>query len=255
MRQPFISLTVVQVQNTEKRKLNINIGTIIFGALAVYLIILLVILLTSDNITPYMVTSGTLSRNETYTAVAVRSEHLAYSPSSGYVKYYAPDSSKIRMEGVVCSLNSSQQTVGTQLLQSGDMEQLRDLSSRFVKSYSPGNFLSVYDYKYAMNTTVLEDTYTGEVTGIASNADADGVVVYSIDGYEDLTVEDVDDEIFRGLTHQKEQLRTDEIVSANAPLYKLVTDETWSVVIPVTERQYASLSDRKSTTSELQSRI
>ena len=229
----------------QHNRFNLNIGTIIFGALAAYLIILLLIYLTADRVTPYMVTSGTLSRNETYTAVAVRQEHLVSAQASGYVKYYAPDGSKIRKDGVVCSLNDSQQTTGTQLLQSGDMDKLRELSSKYMKAYSPDNFLSVYDFKYSMYATVLDDEVADEVTGISSKADRDGVVVYTADGYEDLTVESVGPDIFRNITYQKDQLRTDGLVESGAPLYRLVTDEVWSVVIPVTERQYASLSTRK----------
>lgn len=227
------------------QRINMNIGTIIFGALALYLVILLTIYLTADRVTPYMVTSGTLSRNETYTAVAVREEHVVPAQTSGFVRYYAPDSSKVRQDSVVCTLNTSQQTTGTQLLQSGNMDQLRELSSKYVKAYTPGNFLSVYDYKYAMNATVLEDGDSSEITGISSKADADGVVVYTVDGLEDLTVETVSDDVFRNITYQKEQLRTEKEVGVNDPLYRLVTNETWSVVIPVTERQYASLSTRK----------
>lgn len=225
-------------------KLDLNIGTIIFGALAIYMIILLVTYITKARVTPYMVTSGTLSKNETYTAVAVRSEHLVYAQSSGYVKYYVPDSAKIKQDGVVCSLNSTPQTAGVQLLESGDLMQLRDLSSRFVKAYSPEKFLSVYDYKYAMNTTVLEDVVSSDVTGISSRADSAGIVAYTTDGYEGLTVEDIDEDLFRNISYQKEQLRTDGTVNVDAPLYRLITDEIWSVVIPVTDRQYASLSTR-----------
>lgn len=243
---PFLILCVngVIVNKRSEQKWNINIGTIIFGALALYMIILLVITVTTKHVTPYMVTSGTLSRNETYTAVAVRQEHLVNAQASGYVKYYVPDGARIKQDGVVCSLNSSQQTTGVQLLQSGDLEQLRDLSSRYVKAYTPSNFLSVYDYKYAMNATVLEDAVSTDVTGISSRADTAGIVVYTRDGYEDLTVEAVDDDLFRNITYQKEQLRTDGIVTVDTPLYRLVTDEIWSVVIPVTDRQYASLSTR-----------
>ena len=70
----------------ERRGFNLNIGTVIFGALAVYLIITLFLYLASDRITPYLVTSGTLSRNQTYTALALRTEHVVNSTADGYVR-------------------------------------------------------------------------------------------------------------------------------------------------------------------------
>ena len=47
----------------------LNIGTIMFGALLVYMIFSAVIYLTSEHIDSYQVISGPLSRNETYTGL------------------------------------------------------------------------------------------------------------------------------------------------------------------------------------------
>ena len=76
-----------------KKHFNINIGTVIFGALFLYLIITVVLYLTAEHISSYQVTSGPLSQNETYTALALRSEEVVDATAGGYVSYYLGDSS------------------------------------------------------------------------------------------------------------------------------------------------------------------
>ena len=59
-----------------KRAVTLNIGTILFGALFIYMVISIIMYLTAAHIAPYQVTSGPLSKNQTYTALILRSEQL-----------------------------------------------------------------------------------------------------------------------------------------------------------------------------------
>ena len=74
--------------NKKNKHININIGTVIFGALFLYLVITVIIYLTADHISSYQVTSGPLSKNETYTALAMRSEEVVNATTGGYVSYF-----------------------------------------------------------------------------------------------------------------------------------------------------------------------
>ena len=47
------------------------------------------LLVTSTHIESYQVTTGPLSRNETYTGISLREESVFKAESSGYVNYYA----------------------------------------------------------------------------------------------------------------------------------------------------------------------
>ena len=51
----------------------LNIGTFMFGILFVYMIICLIMYLTSPHVTAYEVTAGPLSGNYKYTALALKS--------------------------------------------------------------------------------------------------------------------------------------------------------------------------------------
>ena len=72
-----------------------NIATAMFGVLFVYMIFSAVLYMTSDHIEAYQVTSGPLSRNETYTGLAIREETVVQAESGGYVNYYAREGNKI----------------------------------------------------------------------------------------------------------------------------------------------------------------
>ena len=68
----------------------LNIGNIIFGALFFYMAVSLFFYLTADHIKSFQVVQGTLSRNDTYTAFAMRTESVQLSSGSGYVQFYTP---------------------------------------------------------------------------------------------------------------------------------------------------------------------
>ena len=76
-----------------------NIGTVLFGILFIYMIICVVLYMTSDHITSYEVTEGSLAGNDVYTALALRTEELITAPESGSVTYYAREGSKVGSGG------------------------------------------------------------------------------------------------------------------------------------------------------------
>ena len=55
----------------------LNIGTIMFGILFIYMAFSAILYFTTTHIESYQVTSGPLSRNETYTGLAIREESYA----------------------------------------------------------------------------------------------------------------------------------------------------------------------------------
>lgn len=55
----------------------LNIGTIMFGILFIYMAFSAILYFTTTHIESYQVTSGPLSRNETYTGLAIREEVYA----------------------------------------------------------------------------------------------------------------------------------------------------------------------------------
>ncbi|MEE1113984.1 MAG: HlyD family efflux transporter periplasmic adaptor subunit [Eubacterium sp.] len=229
----------------KKRRFTINIGTIVFGAIALYLIISLFLYLSADRVTSYMVTYGTLSKNDTFTAMAVRQEQVINADVSGYVSYYISDSDKAVKGAPVCSIADTQNSVTTEDFSSETLSDIRSLASAFSHAYDPSNFRSVYEFQYSMNSSVIRNSDPTAITGTVSNAVTDGIVTYTYDGLEGVTEATIEAGDFSPMSYPSRELRTTGQVQAGSPLYRLITGDEWSVYFPISDSQYASLSSRR----------
>ena len=73
----------------------INIGTIIFSIIFIYIVIRILISLPKERLAIYEVQNSYIDTNISTTALIVREEKLVNSESSGYVSYYVRDGEKI----------------------------------------------------------------------------------------------------------------------------------------------------------------
>ena len=251
-----------------KKIVGLNIGTVIFAVLFLYM----------DKVESYQVISGPLSRNETYTGLAIREERVCQADTNGYVTYYAREGNKINANGAVYGISTTKTPeVNTQLDQS-DLSEIRSDMQSFSKVFDPSNFNSTYSFKYELEGSILqyagvteerEESDPQEETGgeddtqtdtppdstasvvmlgnqTISKAAADGIVLYSMDGYEDKTVETVTLADFDQNSYHETDLKTEKPVKAGDNIYTIVTDERWSLLIPLSEKQAAKLADRTS---------
>lgn len=261
-----------------KKIVGLNIGTVIFAVLFLYMLFSAVLYLTSDKVESYQVISGPLSRNETYTGLAIREERVCQADTNGYVTYYAREGNKINANGAVYGISTTKTPeVNTQLDQS-DLSEIRSDMQSFSKVFDPSNFNSTYSFKYELEGSILqyagvteerEESDPQEETGgeddtqtdtppdstasvvmlgnqTISKAAADGIVLYSMDGYEDKTVETVTLADFDQNSYHETDLKTEKPVKAGDNIYTIVTDERWSLLIPLSEKQAAKLADRTS---------
>ncbi|HIZ22894.1 MAG TPA: hypothetical protein IAA21_08890, partial [Candidatus Blautia faecigallinarum] len=90
-----------------KKIVGLNIGTVIFAVLFLYMLFSAVLYLTSDKVESYQVISGPLSRNETYTGLAIREERVCQADTNGYVTYYAREGNKINANGAVYGISTT----------------------------------------------------------------------------------------------------------------------------------------------------
>lgn len=242
-------------ENTEKRRgsirslFTINIGTIIFGAILVYILISIFIYATTKHVTTYQVTSGPLAQNQTYTAVALRTETLVTTNGEGYVNYYAQEGKKVRKNGIVYSLSpNTPETTGTTELSDESLSKIRTSVARFAGSFDPSNFNDVYTFKYSLSGDILN--YAG-LDGTAATAsigtesvymsDESGVIIYGTDGYEDVAADTFDASVFNQSAYQYTDLKSAEKVSVGDTIYKIITDDRWSIVLPLTSFQATKL--------------
>ncbi|MDE7021242.1 MAG: hypothetical protein K2P23_10165, partial [Lachnospiraceae bacterium] len=109
-----------------------------------------------------------------------------------------------------------------------------------------------YNFKYSVQGTVLKLANYNvlesaeALNGTANtalidyfNATDTGIVLYSIDGMEHLTLQDMKAEYFEQKDYEKTYLLNNELVAAGDPVYKLSMDEDWSIVIQVEDEEFA----------------
>lgn len=252
-----------------KNTATLNIGTLLFSALFIYIVISLIIYLTATHIVSYQVTSGVLSKNPSYTALILREEQLVSSTTSGSTTYYTKDSSKVQQNGAVFGVGSSQASSDTAMTLSDEqLSKIRSSLATFSNYFDSNNFSDVYSYKYQLEGSVVNE-YVAESS--ASNTDnsssdsdsdssttvttqtignqtvnfapSDGLVLYSSDGYEEVTEENLSASDFSRSSYESTNLRKDTIEVGDTA-YRLITSEKWSIYIPLSEEQVVALAGK-----------
>lgn len=244
--------------------ININLGLIIFGAIFVYLVIVVATYLKSEHIAPYEVTLGSLAVNNTYTGVIIRDETIVESDYSGYINYYAREGEKVANNSMVYTIDATgkindiinNDSGDSVLLSKEDMSELKAAISAFSSGFDPIDYSDTYDFKFNIEGTVLKianykvlaniDKYrSGEYADNVNfgYAPASGVLVYSVDGYEDLNAEDITKALLYNENYEKKQFASNDLISENDPAYKLITAEEWSLLIEIDETKCKELED------------
>lgn len=243
-----------------------NIGTFIFGIIFVYMVITFVMYKTSSHITAYEVTSGAITGNYRFTALALKEEQIINASQSGTVSYYMREGSKVGSGSTVCTINEHGQTSSGDGSESGsasaaelsnmtadDLDVLQECMASYAMNYDPLLFQNVYNFKADVDSTLLEIANTQNSDLVVSsagsyvnlcNAPASGFVVYAVDGYETLTEDQLTQEHFDQKNYSRSNLRLNTSVKSGDPIYKLITEETWALYLPLTQKMVTELSSQ-----------
>lgn len=235
-----------------RRFSSINIGTIIFGIIFIYMIICIFLYVTRDHVVSYEVTSGSISGNYRYRAMALKTEEIVNASQSGEVTYYAREGAKANSGQTVCSINEHGITASTLLpaeLTSEDIEDLRNTMSSFTLNFDDSSYQNVYDFKADLESYILQQSQMGgENVSLLNqcNAPVSGFVIYATDGLEHLEETGITSDHFYETNYEKTNLRFNRTAKAGQPLYKLVTSENWSLYFPLSTSLAIELQDRSS---------
>ncbi len=226
---------------------------VFFAVMAIYIIISVVTYLRKDHIVGYQVMAGSLSTNNIYDAVAVRQEKIVNSDRAGYVNYFATEGGRVGVGNLVYTVDESGQLLeylksqGSEevRLSDDDLMELRTQIVNFDSSFDEHDFHTVYDFKVSLDGTVQKLSNNSILNNIQSlnassgtlsainyvNAVDTGIVIYSIDGYEELTLNQMTGAVFDETEYTKTQLINNNLVKNGDPVYKICTSEEWSVII------------------------
>lgn len=246
-----------------KRPVRFNIGLFIFGMVFVYFMAFgLFRFLKNGNVSTYVVNSGTLSDYSTFNAFAIRTEKVFNADKSGQIQLYAKECSRVaygdtvytvdetgQLKNTLASLSSSQST-----LSKDDFSYLQKQISSFKYSYNSEDFSKVYDFKLSLESDILDSINLSAMNNSQidmskfsiSKASEPGLVLYYVDGYEGVTLDSFSADMLDMHNYNKNSTKAIKDVSAGNPVYKLITDENWQLVMKIDDAFENKIKDESS---------
>lgn len=248
-----------------RKPIHLNIGLIIFGIIFVYLMFYVFTYFTSTHASVYEVIYGKIAVNNFYSGLALRSEEIVYSQYQGDLNYYIKDASKagagdlvysVDTDGAIAKqINSANEDAST--LDAESMDELEKKISAYSNGYRPEAFYEVYTFKQDLNAELSEALSIGSLNSITDAVSAaeenatfhkgtarrDGIVVYYMDGFEGVTAENFTAAMFDESKYEKANLKERSKIEAGDAAYKLITDERWNLVVPISDDASKQLFD------------
>lgn len=241
-----------------RRPLNLNIGMLIFAAIFVYVTVCVFVYFRTDHIVGYSVKEGSLTSNSIYRGIALRTEEIVTGSDAGYINYFAREGERVAVGNLIYTvdetgrlsdyINTSES--GENNLSDTDLAELKTEIISFINRFDRTEFADVYNFKYSVEGTALKlSNYNmlenvNALNGASGTAfinlkyaSKSGIVTYSIDGYENLQLEDMTAEYFDQKNYEKIHLVNNKLIANGDPVYKLSTNEDWSIVIQVDDEE------------------
>lgn len=238
-----------------RRPFRLNVGLIMFLVIFIYVLISLLSYLTSHKTEVYEVRSGSLSDNLVYQGIALRNETVVNSDYTGTINFYNKEGERIPAGGLAFSVDETGKITDylneeeESYLSEEDLQRFRSEAIAFSRKFTPGNFVSVYDFKSGAVSSaqkISNRKVLGEIPDLSSTsihpcyAEETGEILYFVDNCEDITFENLTVEDFDRTGYKKNQITNGNRITAGDPAYKIVTDENWSVAIHVASAEEAN---------------
>lgn len=244
--------TSVNIKKYKTRR-ELNLGIFLFAIVFIYLLITVILYFTGDKISVYEVREGSIVNDNSYTGLVLRQETAVNAEADGYISYYQNENSKVKNGTYIYALSpqrldtdsgTSEEASGSSgtlnpEVQAGIIYQLQN----FNENYNPENFSAVYTLKNEINTS-LQDAFSATRTEQLSTviaesgmdvvsyaAPQDGIVAFSVDGFEALTKDTFTDKNFDRSQYESSVLEDQMKISAGSPVCRLITSEDWSVIV------------------------
>ena len=262
------NLTNIQIY---QRKTKYNIGVILFGIIFIYLVITILAYVTNKKVSVYEVREGSILKDNAYTGLVLRDEQIVKADSDGYVNYFVTEGSKVGSKTNVYSISqnklelddqdastSTEDDSASSDLTAEEQASIIQKAHSFTESFRSQQYNDVYNFKNTITDVVLTNTAQSRQARLQAlvdagtsgltvhTADSDGVVVYTIDGYESLTKDDITTDILEKKNYESTTLSNDTLVNSGDPVYKLIMSDDWTVVIELSDTMAQQLAEQSS---------
>lgn len=233
-----------------KRRLP-NLGEALFFVIFLYMAANLIAYATKTHYNFVEVEPGQIINSDTFSGIAIREETVVSASGSGMISYFVADREKTGKEGNVCVIeNASAQegSINTDdfTLSNADYSDIREQIHRFYLNYSDSAYSEADTLSYRLGNIVNRIISSQHIMSIQAGKNTNikmmtapeyGTVSYTIDGMEALKAEDITPETFNNADYEKLQISAGSLVSQADPVYKLITNDNWQIIIDPDESQ------------------
>lgn len=248
-----------------RRPLPVKTGMLIFSLIFLCMLYYVYAYFSSTRISPYEVQAGSIVVDNTCEGLALRQEDIVYADGSGYISYYARAGERVAGSSNVYTLDETGQVINTltasldgEALDADSLNSLKTSMEAYESSISRTSFSQVYDFKSRMKNQILSvmndrliaqadalEEETGGTFNFVKATEA-GIIEFYTDGYEGVTKDTFTNDMLDSTSYEKRDLSQADIINAGDPVYKLVTDETWNIIIPLDDEKLEALADKSS---------
>lgn len=250
-----------------KKRFRPNITFFILLLIIGYVVVLGYHYLSREHVSIYEVNATEISDDSPLYGFILREEEVVKTESDGYINYYNAEGSRIAAGNVVYTVDTSGEvnSILEKLQSSGQNKEsisaMREVIATFQNSFSMSNYSQVSDFKYAVDNVIFEQTRKSLYSDLSKamtaagktkkftkvTAKKSGVISYSVDGYEAIRQEDITADLFDKYgTVTNKQIQSNENTKAGTPVYKLITNNDWSLVVRLDDIYYEELKKHDS---------
>lgn len=245
-----------------KKRKHINIGVVIILFILLYISVYIYHYATKNHLSIYQVQAVNLAEDNIVTGITLREEYEVYADDTGYINYFVSGNSRVAKGELIYSIDENHdiyETISSADLLNKLTADQYDMISDTILKYSSTDTLQEHnknlaslknDLEYVLNEIKIENRTTAltSLSSIPDTFDAvscseSGIISYKTDLYCGLKISDLTPEHFESETYVSENLQTTDIVEQGSVVCRMVSDESWSIVLQLNEEQFFSLKD------------
>lgn len=245
-----------------RKRFRPNLAFFLLLLIVVYLIFLGWNYLTKEHISIYEVNTSEISDDPPLYGFILRSEKIYTTDEAGYVNYYYAEGKRIGAGKVVYTidqsgrLNEMLKKIQSDTKDKESISALREAVASFQNSFSCSDYRQVKNFSSNIESVLFERSRGNLFANLNKQIKAagygkeyfrgiskkSGVIVYSVDGYENYTEKDISADLFDRYASVSAQQLQDEKKEAGDTVYKLITSNDWSLVVQPDDECYQELS-------------
>ncbi len=249
-----------------RRKFSVNIGVIIFLMIFIYVVANVFIYLRKDTLTIYRVPESEISEKFSGKAIAIREESLVESEYDGYISYYVGAGERIKSGGLVYSADETgkvneyvkEMVDEEDALNQLEYSKMEDEIYQYKKEATDTTFDDIYLLKYDLENTASEigssilkenmdelQQKLGAKCFQKGYSKSSGIVTFIRDGYEYMTAKLINEKSFDLGEYEQTELKTDKKVKKGDYIYRIVKNNEWQLVLPLSTENYEKMKENK----------